>query len=85
MTDALDLARKRQNELRAAGKLEILDPIEKARRDPASKAKAIVAKCWDCVGRDADPKPRQRIADCECRDCPLWPVRPWQKMAGGSA
>lgn len=80
--EALRRASERQRELRAAGKLVRLDPIEKARRDPKSKSKAIVAKCWDCNGGDADPNPRQRIRDCPCEDCPLYPVRPWQGLSG---
>ena len=81
MTAALQLATQRRKELQAAGKLEVLDPIEKARRDPKSLRKAINANCWGCVGAGADPNPRQLIADCVCRDCSLWPVRPWQEKA----
>jgi hypothetical protein len=59
--------------------VERLDPIEKARRNPKSRALAIVAKCWDCVGADADPGTRDRIRTCTSRaTCPLWPLRPYQ-------
>jgi hypothetical protein len=32
-----------------------LDPIERARANPASRSLAIKAKCFDCVGCGADP------------------------------
>lgn len=38
--------------------------------------------CWECVGGDDDPNPRKRVRDCQCTDCPLHPVRGWQKTVG---
>lgn len=58
-----------------------LDPVERAKLHPKSRTLAINAKCWDCQGGDADPLPRRRIGQCECVDCPLHPVRPYQKQA----
>lgn len=66
------------------------DPMQRAREKPKSLRLAVTAKCWDCNGGDADPRPRLRIRDCPCTKCPLWPVRPWQNVkdrgaqAGGS-
>lgn len=78
----LELARQRAKELRAeGGTIERVDPIEKARRKPTSLRLAITAKCWDCVGGDADPLTRRRIRECSCAGCPLHPVRPFQAKA----
>lgn len=83
-TDPLQKARAAQQAKREAGKIEVLDPIEKARRSPGSLRLAINGKCWDCVGGADDPGPRQRIRDCPCTDCTLYPVRPFQKVRGRS-
>ena len=81
--DRLAAARAAQAAKRARGdKVEILDPVEKAKRNPASRALAIAAKCWDCQGGDADPHPRWRIGNCQITDCPLWPLRPYQAQHG---
>jgi len=53
-------------------------PIEAQAKNPTSLRAAINAKCWDCIGGDADPSPRGQIRDCSITDCPLWVVRPWQ-------
>lgn len=79
-TDAARIAR--MNAAREAkkveGRLEVLDPIEKAVRNPTSRKLAIAAKCWDCVGAGADPNPRREIRECPITKCGLWPVRPYQ-------
>ncbi|QBJ80548.1 hypothetical protein DKK66_20095 (plasmid) [Aquitalea sp. USM4] len=75
----LDLAREKARALRESGvQIVRLDPIEKARTNPQSKALAIRAKCWECVGAGHDANPRQEIRDCSVTHCPLHPVRPWQ-------
>ncbi len=75
----LDIARERAKELRESGvQIVRLDPIEKARANPRSKALAIKAMCWDCVGAGADPNPRGQVRTCQIIRCPLHPVRPWQ-------
>jgi len=81
---AKGLAAKRAK--REAGEtIEVLDPIEKARRNPHSLRAAINGKCWDCQGGYADPKPQQRIGECPSSQCCLWPVRPYQpKEARGT-
>ncbi len=75
-TDQLKAARK------AAKGAPRLDPIEKAKRNPKSLRAAITAKCWDCIGADADPNPKWRIGNCEITDCPLFHARPWQSLCG---
>jgi hypothetical protein len=75
----LSAAKSRLLELREAGiAVHVLDPIEKARRNPKSLRLAITAKCWDCVGAGADPRPRANIRDCGVKACSLYPVRPFQ-------
>lgn len=56
-------------------------PLEKASKNPKSMRCAINAMCWDCVGRDADPAPRWRIGNCTSKSCPLYPLRPYQKLS----
>jgi len=53
-------------------------PGEKAAANPRSLRLAITAKCWDCVGGDADPGARIRIRECSVLACSLRPVRPYQ-------
>lgn len=55
------------------------DPIARAKTKPTSLRLAVTAKCWDCVGADADPNPRGRIRECPAVRCPLHPVRPYQR------
>ena len=55
-------------------------PLEKAKLKPESLRLAVNAKCYDCQGRDADPKVSWRIGNCECTDCPLYSVRPYQRL-----
>lgn len=74
----LELARAAMAEKRARGELAVLDPIEKARRNPKSLRLAINGKCWDCIGAGADPNPRAAIRDCQITGCTLHPVRPYQ-------
>lgn len=76
-------ARAEAAELRRDQGLKVTKtPIEKATENPSSLRLAINAKCYDCQGQDADPGVKKRIAFCECVDCPLHPVRPYQKMRG---
>lgn len=59
-----------------------LDPLEKAKANPRSRSLAIKAKCYDCEGRDSDPCWKWRVGNCQITGCPLWPVRPYQRLAG---
>ena len=62
----------------------VLDPIAKHFANPKSKTMAIRAKCFDCVGGDADLNPRGRIGNCPVVKCPLHTVRPYQHKAQGA-
>lgn len=74
----LELARRRLAEMQTLGiSVERLDPIEKARRDPKSKVKAIAAKCWLCVGAGNVANPREDIRNCIITTCPLHSLRPY--------
>lgn len=77
-SEALDKARERQRELRAAGQLRVLDPLEKAAANPTSLRAAVNGKCFDCQGGAADPGWRERIGSCDVKSCPLNAVRPYQ-------
>lgn len=46
------------------------------------KRQLINRICKDCVGYGADPAGVKRIATCECSDCPLHTVRPYQRVTG---
>ena len=83
MTDgnlsALESARKRRLEMSEQGiKVVVLDPIEKAAKNPTSLRMAVNAMCWDCVGAGADANARAAIRECGIQKCPLWNVRPYQ-------
>ena len=53
------------------------NPIEKAQEDPKSKAKAIAAKCYDCIYDSlAGGTWREQVRNCTCESCPLYNVRP---------
>jgi len=83
MSTGLRKAQARLAEMRARGeKPERIDPLERAKRNPTSLRHAINAKCWDCIGGDADPSPRWCIGNCEIPACPLWNVRPYQTYRG---
>lgn len=79
----LEHARQRQAEMRAAGIApQRRNPIQKAQANPTSLRAAIDAKCWDCEGGDADPCIQWRVGNCVSPDCPLYPVRPHQRLFG---
>ena len=50
-----------------------LNPIEKAKANPNSRRDAMNAKCFDCVCDKYT-----EVTLCPSKDCPLWPLRPWQ-------
>jgi len=58
---------------------EHLDPVERARRKPGSRALAIAAKCWTCMRGDLDSGARGRIRECPSTACGLHPFRPYQR------
>ena len=65
--------------LAAGEKIVKKNPIEKSRDNPRSLRLAINAKCYDCIGQDADPNWRNSIRECTCYDCPLYNVRKYKK------
>jgi hypothetical protein len=65
----------------AGGKPERLDPVARALKKPTPR-NCIAAKCWQCQGGDADPKPKERIRDCQIVDCGIWPLRPYTRIRG---
>ena len=80
MNEGLQRAREAREANKALGiATERLSPAEKAAKRPTSLRLAINAKCYDCVGADADPGPKARVRDCAIKTCSLHPVRPWQK------
>ena len=80
MTAGLEAAHLKRAAMKDAGvKPVLLNPIEKARRNPQSLRLAINGQCYGCVGAGHDPNPINAIRECEIKDCTLWPVRPYQR------
>ncbi len=80
MSDSLTKARKKKAELIAInGTIQRYNSLEKAKMKPRSLRLAVNAKCFECEGEDADPGWRVRIKECIIPNCPLFPVRPYQK------
>ena len=50
-----------------------LNPIKKALANPKSLRAAINGKCFECGGDQY-----KEVTHCLAKDCPLWPLRPWQ-------
>lgn len=65
---------------REAGILVTLDPVQRYHKHPDSRALAIKAKCYQCVGENCDPNFRGRIGNCPAKSCALWNFRPYQKF-----
>lgn len=81
---ALEKAREAMQAKREAGeRVERLNPVEKAGKNPKSLRLAVNAKCYDCQGRDCDPGWRSRVGECSVVTCPLHPVRPYQRGEDG--
>lgn len=74
----LDLARERQRELRESGEFEMLDPVEKAKRNPQSRQLAIAAFCCQCMGGPGEAGYRGHIRNCTAPTCPLYQFRPYK-------
>lgn len=87
MSRALEAARAAQQRLRDAGQTpERLDPMERARRTPASLRLALNAKCFDCVGGTcADHGHVRAIRECPSGRCPLHGLRPYRAQGGLAA
>ncbi len=67
---------------KAAGLKTTRTPMEKLADDPKSKAKAIVAKCFDCVGGNGDRCWQWRVGNCDVTDCALFHCRPHRRLKG---
>ena len=77
-------ARARQRELAEAGELIIEHNLmKKAAADPRSKAKAIAAFCFHCMGGTIDQLPdggwKELIRTCTAPGCPLYRHRPYRE------
>jgi len=59
--------------------LEVLNPKEKFERNQTRKT-SIDAKCWNCNGEDSDLGWKWSIGNCVCKDCALYPFRPYQSF-----
>lgn len=56
-----------------------LNPTERAKQNPRSKALAIRANCYECVGGDATPNWQREVLNCNLAEkCSLFPHRPYQ-------
>lgn len=79
---ALERAREALAARIAAGLPARKDPIERLAAKPTSKALAIAAKCFDCVGgHSADRGWRRQVRECPSSKCPLFAVRPCQSAS----
>lgn len=77
--EALAKARAAARAKREAGEETIrLSPIEAAQADPTSRAKAIKAKCYECMGGDESDNWKKDVKQCSSYGCPLRPLRPFQ-------
>ena len=74
-----EAARIAREERKALGLPTTKNPIERAKEQPDSLRRAITAKCYECVGMDGDANFRETIRTCASYECPLYPVRPYQK------
>ena len=78
----LEKAQKTLSKMRENGEpIVSLNPLQKARENPHSRAAALKAKCFECVGGTLDDSPpnwRNEIRYCTSIMCPLVPVRPYQ-------
>jgi hypothetical protein len=73
--EGLQKAHDARERMRAEGRpIEVLSPLERARRKPTSFRLAINAKCFDCAGGS-----RNEVRRCPAVRCPLHALRPWQR------
>lgn len=77
--DPLEKARAAARAKREAGEDIIrLSPIEAAQADPTSRAKAIKAKCYECMGGQESDNWKKDVKQCSSYGCPLRALRPFQ-------
>ncbi len=77
-------ARKAREERKALGLPSTKNPIERLSEKPDSLRCAITAKCYECVGMDGDSNYRNTIRTCTSYNCPLYAVRPYQRLTVGA-
>jgi len=84
-TFAERMARVRE-EREDAGVTVVVDHnlLKKAVADPTSRAKAMRAMCFQCMGGTIDSLPdpgwKRLIGTCTAKQCALYPWRPYQNM-----
>lgn len=54
------------------------DPVAKARANPKSRAMAVRAYCWTCMGGGRQPNVQSAISACSVTSCALHHVRPYR-------
>jgi len=74
MAEMRRIAAEKRAERVAAGLPPLTNPEEKAAAHPASKQAAIVAMCWQCMGKE--PGWKNMVRDCTAPKCALYPHRP---------
>ena len=75
-------AREALHQRRLAGeKTGWRTPAERAEDNPTLR-NVVDAHCYICVGENEDPCWRWRVGNCRTTDCPAYPVRPHQHLAG---
>lgn len=72
-------AKQLGEERKAQGLPATKTPIEKAKEAPKSKALAIVAKCYECMGGSCSRNWRAEVGKCSSYECPLHPHRPYKE------
>ena len=75
------LSLQKANEARKEHGMEVLNPKEKFERNQTRKT-SIDAKCFECNGEDYDHGWKWSIGNCVCKDCSLYPFRPYQSFYG---
>ena len=75
---------QKANEARKEHGMEVLNPKEKFERNQTRKT-SIDAKCFECNGEDYDHGWKWSIGNCVCKDCSLYPFRPYQSFYGKPA
>ena len=60
--------------------VESLNPLQKLQRNPKSRAQAVKAMCWQCMGEGNDSGWRWGIGNCTIPDCALYHFRPYQHL-----
>lgn len=46
------------------------------------RPQAVKNICVACIGDEALGSIARQVRDCPCKDCFLWPVRPWRNLKG---